>query len=147
MFKKNLKIRFFQKFSNFSHMVWVVSGPAWGCCFTSIKVCSSHTNSLRKSEKTVQKVLFLACGGPLTEDGLENSNFQAVFFDFRKEFVCDEQTFIEVKQHPQAGPETTHIMCVKYGNFLKNQFFDFFLEQFSWPPPWVNHWHFFIKSK
>ena len=61
-------------------------------------------------------------GGPLTEDGLENSNFQAVFFDFLKEFVCDEQTFIEVKQHPQAGPETTHIMCVKYENFFKNQF-------------------------
>ena len=115
-------------------MIWVVSGPAWGCCFTSINVCSSHTNSLRKSEKTVQKVLFLACGGPLTEDGLENSNFQAVFFDFRKEFVCDEQTFIEVKQHPQAGPETTHIMCVKYGNFFKNQFFDFFWTNFHAPP-------------
>ena len=80
-------------------------------------------------------------GGPLTEDGLENSNFQAVFFDFLKDFVSDEQTFIGVKQHPQAGPETTHIMCVKYGKFFKNQFFDFFWTNFhGGPPPMiVNH--------
>ena len=65
-------------------------------------------------------------GGPLTEDGLEYSNFEAVFFDFLKDFVSDEQTFIGVKQHPQAGPGTTHIMYVKYENFLKNRFFDFF---------------------
>ena len=115
--KKKSKIRFFQKFLNFAQMIWVVSGPAWGCCFTSIKVCSSHTNSLRKSKKTVQKLLFFACGGPLTEDCLENSNFPAIFFDFLKEFVCDEQTFIEVKQHPQAGPETTHTMCEKFEDF------------------------------
>ena len=101
-------------------MVWGVSGPAWGCCFTSIKVCSSHTNSWRKTKKTVktlQKLLFFACGAPFTEDGLENSNFRAIFFDFLEEFVCDAQTFIEVKQHPQAGPETTHTMCEKFENF------------------------------
>ena len=77
--KKKSKNRFFKKFSYFTHMIWVVPGPAWGCCFNSIKVCSSHTNSLRKSKKTAKKLLFLACEGPLTEDGLENSNFQAVF--------------------------------------------------------------------
>ena len=116
-------------------MIWVVPGPAWGCCFTPIKVCSSLTKSLTKSKKTAKKLLFLAHGGPLTEDGLEYSNFEAVFFDFLKDFVSDEQTFIGVKQHPQAGPETTHIMCVKYWNFLKNQFFDFFLDHFHAPPP------------
>ena len=79
--------------------------------------------------------MFLACGGPLTEDGLEYSNFEAVFFDFLKDFVSDEQTFIGVKQHPQAGPGTTHIMCVKYENFFKNRFFDFFLDQFLWGAP------------
>ena len=60
-------IWFFQKSSNFSHMVWVVSGPAWGCCSTSIKVCSSHTNSLRKSKKQLENCCFLAhptVGGP-----------------------------------------------------------------------------------
>ena len=119
-------------------MVGGVSGPAWGCCFTSIKVCSSHTNSLRKSKKTAKKLLFLAYGGPLTEDGLEYSNFEAVFFDFLKDFVSDEQTFIGVKQHPQAGPGTTHIMCVKYENFLKNRFFDFFWTNFMGPPPHEN---------
>ena len=98
-------------------MIWVVPGPAWGCCFTPIKVCSSLTKSLSKSKKTAKKLLFLAHGGPLTEDGLEYSNFEAVFFDFLKEFVCDEQTFIEVKQHPQACPETTHTMSEKFENF------------------------------
>ena len=43
--------------------------------------------------------------------------FFPVFFDFLKDFVCDKQTLIEVKQHPQAGPETTHTMCDKFGNF------------------------------
>ena len=64
--------------------------------------------------------------GPLTENGLENNNFFAVFFDLLKDFVCDEQTFIEVKQHPQAGPETTHTMCEKFENFWKNQILKFF---------------------
>ena len=61
-------------------------------------------------------------GGPLTEYELENSNFWAVFFDFLKEFVSDVQIFIEVKQHPQAGPETPHNMCEKFEGFLKIQF-------------------------
>ena len=115
-------------------MVGGVSGPGWGCCFTSIKVWTSLTNSLRKSKKTAKKLLFLAHGGPLTEDGLEYSNFEAVFLDFLKDFVSDEQTFIGVKQHPQDGPEKTHIMCVKYENFLKNRFFDFFWTN-SYAPP------------
>ena len=78
-------------------------------------------------------------GGPLTENGLENNNFWAVFFEFLKDFVCDEQTSIEVKQHPQAGPETTHTMCEKIGNFWKNPIFDFFFLTFSHvgPPTWV----------
>ena len=37
-----------------------------------------------------------------------DTNFLLLFFDFFKDFVYDEQTFIEVKQHPQVGPETTH---------------------------------------
>ena len=135
MVKKISKIWFFQKFSNFSDMIWVVSGPAWDGCFTSIKVCPSHTNSWRKTKKTLQKLLFFACGAPFTEDGLENSNFRAVFFDFFEEFLCDEQPFIEVNQHPQAGPETTHTMCEKFENFWKNRIFEFFFDHFSCPPP------------
>ena len=38
----------------------------------------------------------------------------------RIDFLCDEQIFIEVKQQPQAGPET-HTMWEKSGNFWKNQ--------------------------
>ena len=72
-------------------------------------------------------MLYLACGGPLTEYELENSNFWAVFFDFLKEFVSEVQTFIEVKQHPQAGPETPHNMCEKFEDFWKNSIFDYFL--------------------
>jgi len=41
------------------------------------------------------------------------------------EFVSDVQTFIEVKQHPQAGPETPHTMCEKFEDFWKNLIFDF----------------------
>ena len=48
--------------------------------------------------------------------------------------MSDEQTFIEAKQHPQAGPETTHNMCEKFENFLKNRFFDFFLTFFVGGP-------------
>ena len=106
-----------------------------GCCFTPIKVCSSHTNSLRKSKKTAWKLLFSSPSSVRGPPQAKNSTFWTVFSDFLKEFVCDEQTFIEVKQHPQAGPETTHIMCVKYENFLKNQFFDFFLTNFHGGPP------------
>ena len=64
-----------------------------------------------KIAKTAQKLLLLACRQPFTEYRLENSNFPAVFFfDFRKDFVRDEQ--IKVKQHTQAGPGTIHIKLV-----------------------------------
>ena len=36
--------------------------------------------------------------------------------------MSDVQTFIEVKQHPQAGPETPHTMCEKFEDFWKIQF-------------------------
>ena len=99
-------------------------GTGLGMLFHLYKRLLVTYELFEKIGKTVQKVLFLACGGPLTEDGLENSNFQDVFFfNFRKEFVYDEQTFIELKQHPQAGPETTHIMCEKFGNLWKNPIF------------------------
>ena len=79
-------------------------------------------------KKTAWKLLFSSPSSVRGPPQAKNSTFSTVFSYFLKEFVCDEQTFIEVKQHPQAGPETTHIMCVKYENFLKNHFFDFF-----WP--------------
>ena len=41
--------------------------------------------------------------------------------------MSDVQTFIEVKQHPQSGPETPHTMCEKIEDFLKNSIFDYFL--------------------
>ena len=59
--------------------------------------------------------------------------------------MSDVQTFIEVKQHPQAGPETPYTMCEKFEDFLKNSIFDyFFFDLFPWgaPPPMaVNHWY------
>ena len=148
--KKNSKIRFFQKFSNFSHMVWVVSGPAWGCCFTSIKVCSSHTNSSRKSKKTARKLLFSRPSSVKGAPQAKNSNFWSVFFVFLQEFVCDGQTFIEVKQHPQAGPETTHTMSEKFENFWKNQIFEIFFDHFLWGAPHrliTEYFHFFTDTK
>ena len=76
-------------------------------------------------------------GDPLTEYELENSYFWAVFFDFLKEFVSDVQTFIEVKQHPQSGPETPHTMCEKFEDFLKNSIFDYFLNFSHGGPPQI----------
>ena len=81
------------------------------------------------------KIAIFCLWGPLTEDGLENSNFPAVFFDFLQDFVCHVQTFIEVKQHPQAGPETTHSMCEKFESFWKNRIFEIFLNIFYGGPP------------
>ena len=46
-----------------------------------------------------------------------DTNFLLLFFDFFKDFVYDEQTFLEVKQHPQVGPEATHTICEKFRNF------------------------------
>ena len=52
--------------------------------------------------------------------------------------MIDDQTFIEVKQHPQAGPETPHTMCEKFEDFLKNSIFDYFLTFcHGGPPPWL----------
>ena len=87
-------------------------------------------------------------GGPLTEYELENSNFWAVFFDFLKEFVSDVQTFIEVKQHPQAGPETPHTMCEKFEGFWKNSIFDYFLNfSHGSPPPMAVNMLDFLGTK
>ena len=66
MVKKYSKIWFFRKLSNLSHMVWVVSGPASGCCLTSINVCSTHTKPLRKFKKQLEHCCFLA--HPQSED-------------------------------------------------------------------------------
>ena len=121
-------------------MVWVVSGPAWGCCFTSIKVCSSHTNSLRKSEKTVQKVLFLACGGPLTEDGLENSNFQAVFFRFSQRVRMWRANVYRGETTSPSRSRNNPYHVRKVWELFKKSIFWFFFDQFSWAPPMiVNH--------
>ena len=80
---------------------------------------------------------------------VEYSYFEAVFFDFLQDFVSDEQTFIGVKQHPQAGPGTTHIMCVKYENFFKNRFFWFFFGPILMgaPPIIMDHCFFFRFKK
>ena len=49
--------------------------------------------------------------------------------------MSDVQTFIEVKQHPQSGPETPQTMCEKFEDFLKNSIFDYFLTFCHGPPP------------
>jgi len=49
--------------------------------------------------------------------------------------VSDVQTFIEVKQHPKAGPETPHSMCEKFENFFEKSIFDYFFYLFPWAPP------------
>ena len=94
-------------------MIWVILGPAWGCCFHLYKGLLVTYELFAKMKKNSLKI---------------------AFSDFLKEFVCDEQSFIEVKQHPQAGPETTHTMCEKFENFWKNRIFEFFLTIFHGPP-------------
>ena len=142
-------LSFFQKFSNFSHMVWVVSGPAWGCCFTSIKVCSSHTNSLRKSEKTVQKVGFLACGGPPIVGWARKQQFSSCFFRFSQRVRVWRVNLYRGETTPPSRSRNNpyHVWKVwgllKKSNFWKN--FDHF---YGLPPIIVNHclWTFQIQK-
>ena len=56
-------------------------------------------NSLKKSEKMVQKIDFLAS----KDGGGQKDDFLTIFCDFFSEFKSDPQTFLEVKQDPQAG--------------------------------------------
>ena len=51
--------------------------------------------------------------------------------------MSEVQTFIEMKQYPQAGPETPDTMCEKFEDFLKNSIFDYFLTFCHAPPPWL----------
>ena len=62
-----------------------------------------------------------------------------LFFDSLKNFVPDVQTFIDVNQHPQAGPETPYTMCEKFEDFFKNSIFDYFFNfSHGGPhPPWL----------
>ena len=98
-------------------MIWVVSGPA-GMMFHLYKGLHVTHEVFEKIEKKNSKIavfkLILTKGAPQAK----YSNFWAVFFDFLKEFVSDVQTFKEVKQHPQAGPETPHTMCEKFEDFF-----------------------------
>ena len=54
------------------------------------------------------------------------THFHPVFHDFFSEKASDVQTFLEAKQDPQARPETPTTLVVKFRDFLKNRFFDFF---------------------
>ena len=115
--QKIVKNRNFLKvFKLFTHGMGCF-GAGLGMLFHLYK-CLDNTHELfKKIEKTAQKLLFsssyLVRGPPQAK----YSNFLAVFFDFLKEFVSDVQTFIEVKQHLQAGPETPHTMCEKFEDF------------------------------
>ena len=95
--KKNFKNLIFSKVLNFFRHGIGCFGAGLGMLFHLYKGLLVTHKFLEKNEKKVQKLLFFACGAPFTEDGLENSNFRAIFFDFLEEFVCDEQSFIEVK--------------------------------------------------
>ena len=73
-------------------------------------------------------MLYLACvGAPYWVWAGKQQFLSCFFFDFLKEFVSDVQTFIEVKQYPQAGPETPHTMCEKFEDVWKNSIYDYFL--------------------
>ena len=89
---------------------------------------------VKKIAKNKQKIAFFGtkndCAFPYTPWKAENGHFLLIFRDFLHEFVCNVQTFIESKQHPQAGPETSPIISVKFENFWKNQFFGFFWRRF-----------------
>ena len=61
-------------------------GTGLGMMFHLYKGVLVTHEVFEKIEKTAQTLLLLACGGPLTEDGLENSNFLAVFFGFSQRF-------------------------------------------------------------
>ena len=77
-------------------------------------------------------MLFLACGGPPYGRWTRKQQFfSCFFFDFLKDFVCYEQTFIEV---PKSVPKQP-LPCVKsLGTFEKIQFLNFF-DIFPWAPP------------
>ena len=82
-----------------------------------------------KIEKTAQTLLLLAWGGPLTEDGLENSNFLAVFSIFSKISRVTNKPLYGWNNIPKPVPKQP-IPCVKSLELLKKSNF-FFL--FSWP--------------
>ena len=112
-----------------------------GCFGTGLRVLFHFYEGLfitrelfEKIEKTAQKLLLLACGeGFPYWRRARNSNSSTFFLDFLKDFMCDEQKFVEVQQHPDVGPETTHTMCEKFRSFWKNQFF--FIISYGGPTP------------
>ena len=112
-------------------------GTGLGMLFHLYKGLLVTHELFEKIEKTARKLLFSRPSSVKGAPQAKNSNFWTVFFVFLQEFVCDEQTFIEVKQYPQAGPETTHTMSEKFENFWKNQIFEIFFDHFLWgaPPP------------
>ena len=89
----------------------------------------------KKIEKNSSKIavfqLILNKGAPHM---LKTAIFKLFCFDFFKEFVSDVQTFIEVKQLPQAGPETPNIMSKKFQHFWKKRVFEIFWLFFYGPP-------------
>ena len=74
--------------------VW---GQTWGSCFTSRNVWGSLLNSL-KNRKKGPKIDFLG-----SKDGGGGDDFWTIFGGFFSESKSDPQTFLEVKQDPQAG--------------------------------------------
>ena len=132
--QKNFKNSIFSKVLKlFTHGMGCF-GTSLGMLFHLYKGLLVTHKLFEKIEQKNKKLLFLACGeGPYWE--WTRKQFFCCFFDFLKDFVCDEQTFIEVKQHPQAGPETTHTMCEKFEDFWKNQMFEKKLIIFYGGPP------------
>jgi len=59
-------------------------GTGLGMFFHLYKGLDVTHELFKKIEKTAQKLLYLAFGGPFTEYELENSNFLAVFSIFLK---------------------------------------------------------------
>ena len=100
-------------------------GTGLGMLFQLCKGLDVPHELFKKIEKNSSKIavfqLIRSKGAP---HRLNTAIFELFFFDFLKEFVSDVQTFIEVKQHPQSGPETPHTMCEKIEDFLKNSIFD-----------------------
>ena len=114
-------------------MVWGVSGPAWGCWFTSIKVCTSCTKVLRKSKKKTAQKLFSSSYSVMRGPQAKYSNFLAVFSEFLKSSWVMSKPLYRWK-NTQASPETPYHVWKVWILFFKMNFLLFF-DLFPCPPP------------
>ena len=124
---KKLKILIFPKVPKlFTHGMGCF-GTGLGMLFHLYKGLLVTRELFEKIEKTAKRLLFSSPFSVRGPHKLKQHFFFAVFFfRFSQRVRIDEQTFIEVKQHPQAGPKKP-ISCLKsLRPYEKIKFLNFF---------------------